>query len=125
MALPYQDSVNTLDAFSTELLSRLKAPYSTIDALEFVANDSAGLMALAMALDVGSRITVTEGATGLSSDDYFVNTYELILEPGKLICKLGNLEAAGVSGNVGLWGTIAADSGDWGTGTGDATNWTF
>jgi len=125
IALPYLDNVNTVEAFSTELLTRLKDPVSTIDNVEFIANSNATLMAAAMALDVGMRFTLSETVTGFSSADFFVNTYELTLEPGKLTCKLGNLEPAGVTENIGIWGTVAGDSGVWGTNAGDSSRWVF
>lgn len=127
IALPYLDNINTVAAFSTELLARLKDPFSTVDSLEFIANYNSTLMAAAVTFDVGSRFTMSETVTGFSTDDFFVNTYELTIEPGKLTCKLGNLESASVvpGEEIGMWGTGAADSTDWGTTVADAGVWVF
>ena len=124
-ALPYLDSINTITAFATELLARLKDPVTAIESLEFVANTNATLMAAAMDSDVGYRTTLTETVTGFSADDFFINSYDLIIEPGKLTCKFGNLEPAGLTANIGIWGTNAGDSGDWGTVAGDSSRWVF
>jgi hypothetical protein len=122
--MPYQDSVATVEAFALTLLSQKKDPHSNVDSLEFVANKTDTLMGYAMALDVGSRITVTETVSGISSD-FFVNKYSLTIEPGKITCKLENLEACYSQAVIGIWGTNASDSTYWGPGTGTIGNWVF
>lgn len=126
-ALPYQDNVNVISAFSSELLPRLKSPFSAVDELEFIANSNATLMAAAMTCDVGYMITFSETVTGFSSANYFVNSYELKLEPGKITCKLGNLEKSiAVAGEtIWIWGTDASDSTMWGTNASDSGTWIF
>jgi hypothetical protein len=121
--LPYLDSINTITAFAVEILALKKDQHTVVDSVEFIANDSAQLMALAMALDVGSRFTLYETVTGISSD-YYVNTYELTQDGPVLRCRLGNLETAGLV-DAGMWGTGAADSGEWGTDPSDSTDWIF
>jgi hypothetical protein len=125
-SLPYQDNVNTVEAFSTELLAKLKDQYSTVDGLEFIANSTSTLMGYAMSLDVGLRITASETVTGIAAIDFFVNSYDLTIEAGKLTCKLGNLESVvGSTANIGIWGTNAGDSTDWGTNAADSGRWVF
>jgi len=91
IAFPYRSEVWWLGSLVTNLLAQYKDPRSQIDNLEFIANANDTLMTAAMACDVGSKITLSETVTGFSADDYIVSSYDLILEPGKLTCKLGNL----------------------------------
>lgn len=121
--MTYQDNVNVVDAFAVTILAAKKAPHSDIDSLEFIAGTDA-LMATAMALDVGSRITVIETVTGISTD-FFVNKYILTIEGNILHCKLENLESLASAGVIGIWGTNASDSTFWGAGTGVIGNWIF
>lgn len=122
--MPYQASVNVVDAFAADLLAKKKDPHSDIESMEFVANSSAALMAAAMAIDIGSRITVNETVTGLATD-FFVNKYSLTIENEKLICRLDALESLGSTGTIGIWGTSASDSTFWGAGTATIGNWIF
>jgi hypothetical protein len=64
--------------------------------------------------------------TGIAAIDFFVNSYDLTIEAGKLTCKLGNLESVvGSTANIGIWGTNAGDSTDWGTNAADSGRWVF
>ena len=123
--LPYQDSINVIDAFAATMLDAKKDPHSDIDSLEFVANKNDTLMKAAMTIDVGSRITIAETVSGISTD-FFVNKYSLVFEPGILRCKLENLEALTSTGAIGVWGTDASEATWWGPGTdGVVGNWVF
>lgn len=94
IAFPYLNAAATVAAFSASILALCKDPHSTVDSLEFIANSNDTLMSAAMVNDVGTRITQSETVTGFSADDFFVNSYDLTLEPNKLTCKLGNLVPA-------------------------------
>lgn len=109
LAFPYLNNIHGVDAFSTGLLARLKDPHSSVDSLEFVADKDDTLMAAAMACDVGQRITLSETVTGITVHDYAIGTYGLILEPGKLTCKLGNLERSEVWDDIGTWEETPSD----------------
>lgn len=123
---PYQDNVNVLDAFATDMLNKYYVPISDLESLSFVANTSAALMAAAMAIDVGSVITVIETVTGISAN-FAVNKYGLTIEHGRIICTLENLEklSAGLA-TIGVWGPGAGDATYWGPGgAGTIGNWVF
>jgi hypothetical protein len=94
IAFPYLDNLDTLSVFAATVFNDAKIPKSAVDSLEFIANASVQRMTDAMACDVGRRITLTETVTGFSAKDFFVNSYGLTLERGKLTCKLGNLVPA-------------------------------
>jgi len=122
--LNYQDSVNVVEAFATTLLSQKKDPHSDIDYIEFIANSSPELMAAALALDVGSRITLIETATGIESA-FFVNRYTLKIDGKMLICRLEALARFDDNGTIGYWGPGDNDSTYWGAGTATIGNWVF
>jgi hypothetical protein len=128
-SMPYQDSLNTVDAFTQELMYMTANPMSHIDSMEFIASKDSTLMGYAMVMDIGSRITISETVSGFGtvrSFDLFLNKYSLIFEPGVLRCKLENFVTYLDSGVIGVWGTSASDSTYWGpAGTGTIGNWVF
>jgi hypothetical protein len=124
-SMPYQDSVNTIQAFTNQILYMVQYPYSNVDNIEFIASKDGTLMTAGMVLDVGSRITASETVSGINTD-FYVNKYSLIFEPGVLRCKLENMVINYSNRIIGVWGTNASDSTYWGpAGTGTIGNWVF
>jgi hypothetical protein len=125
-SMPYQDSVNTVDAFSQELLNMYNNPSSHVDSMEFVVNNTNTLMTYAMVIDVGAYIAITEPISSMAANGFFVNKYSLMFEPGVMRCRLENLVMNTVFTSTGIWGTDSTDSSYWGpAGTGSIGNWVF
>lgn len=126
LAFPYLDNINTLETFGAEALRIGKDVFSDVEEITFIANQNSTMMGYFLAIDVGSRITLTETVAGFSSTDFFVNKISVDFEHGQIICRLQNLVPHSlVAGSFGIWGTDASNSGVWGTNAGDSSAWTF
>ncbi len=79
-----QDDPDTAQDMADYILSLYKDPVDSVSGIEFVANTDDTVMGYARDLEIGSRITLTETQTGLSSYACFVQAINHRIEPVKL-----------------------------------------
>lgn len=91
--MPYQSQSTFGDAAATEILRRHKNPTSTISGVNFIANKNSTLMSYAITHGIGTRDTITETATGISSG-FFINGFDYELLPGNVLSVTWILERA-------------------------------
>lgn len=77
-SMPYQTNPDVAKIIASEIIRRYKDPQTQLPSVKYNANRSDAIMAYALTLGIGSRITITETMTGID-DDYFINgtLYEL------------------------------------------------
>lgn len=92
--MPYQDNVNTVYDITSAILGKTKSERALPDEMSFGANNDSTLMAAAMALDIGKKVTLTEAAVGYSAKIFAVMGYGLELRQGQLKCTLAPLISA-------------------------------
>ena len=108
--MPYQDNQHHGEDFKNHFSADNATLKTSVESVEFIANISDAWMKAALALDVGSRISVTETVTGISGE-YFVNGYGLNIEPGGIIrCILSPLVPAETTTYFQIGGTIGTTS---------------
>jgi hypothetical protein len=93
----YQSSAVFGDSLSKELLRRGKNPYSNVEPVEFIANNSDALMIQARDGQIGDKVTVPETVTGINRD-FFVNGIEYELSAGPILKVRYILEPVWASG---------------------------
>lgn len=91
--MPYQSSANVGKVVADELLRRTKDEHTQIKSITYNANRNSTFMGYALTLFIGSRITVTETVSGVSTD-FFVNGMEFNVDPGKILNVTYYLERA-------------------------------
>jgi hypothetical protein len=69
--LPYEADTNVAQDVSDEVLTMQENAFTAVESVVFDAQASTTLMDAALTLDVGSRITIEETASGISND-YFI-----------------------------------------------------
>jgi hypothetical protein len=86
--MPYGDNASFGRGFSNWLLRQTKTPYSSVESVTFVANQSEEIYKRALALEPGSRIRLQETQTGIAGD-FFVNGISYSIgSPGVLYATL-------------------------------------
>lgn len=82
--LPYIDDYYTANDFATAIYNRVSAPATDIESVSFYADANSTLMGYALSCDVGSRITLTETATGVDRDFWINKVTWRIQSDGRL-----------------------------------------
>lgn len=80
-SIPYQSDFNTAQDFCDVLLMRNKEVLTEVQNVSYYAEASDTLMAGALSVDIGDRITLIEEATGLEAD-FFVNGVQFDIVKG-------------------------------------------
>lgn len=88
--LKYQGDVALAQSYAEFLNIQFQSVEDQVEYLEFLANDSAALLAAAFEREPGDIITVTEEVTGLSAVDAVIHSVEFEVAEGPAIrCKWG------------------------------------
>ena len=95
--MPYQTSTTVGETVAAELLRRHKDPATQIQKIKYNANRSTTFMGYALTLGIGSRITITEAVSGISTA-FFINAVEFELEDDILNVSYVVEKAFGASG---------------------------
>jgi hypothetical protein len=82
----YQDNSNNSLAWAQYWLGQLKTSREDVIGVTFSPSRSAALMTAFLSMDIGSRFTLTEDMTALSSQDYFINGNNFTIDGGNLSC---------------------------------------
>jgi len=91
--MPYQNNANFAVAVNAELKRRYKDPRTNVRGVTFDANKSATLMGYALTKGIGTRVTITETATGIDLD-FYINGFEYKLLEGGILKMTWILEPA-------------------------------
>lgn len=110
MDLPFEGDSNVIQSASDYVQSTYNSLTRRVQKLTFVANESAAKMLLAMTVEPGDRITVTEPVTGVSSAESLVQAVSLKIQERFLTCTLELAPAS--TQTFWLWGV--AGKSEWG-----------
>jgi hypothetical protein len=94
--IPYQGTFHIGQDFANELNRRYRNPFTKISSVMFYADVDSTLMAAALTLDIGGRITLKEAVTGISAD-FYINGRDYTITPTHALMVRWILEAANVS----------------------------
>jgi hypothetical protein len=80
IVLQYQDNPLVAQDWADSILSGWKDPITLVKSVTFWANRSDALLAAALSVEIGNRVTLTESVSAISSADYVVNGIQLWLK---------------------------------------------
>ena len=104
---PNSGDPNTGNDFSGFLLSVFKDPATFVQSLTMIGQTNPEFASYALALEPGSRIKLSEGVTGLSDKQYFINGYSASVIRGG-ICKYKYTLTDATAGAFWFLGTVGA-----------------
>jgi hypothetical protein len=111
---PYQDSRAITQGLCDLILTQREDLQAQPRSIEFIANKRAALMQLAMDVEVGDKLTLTNAYTGLNATQVQVQRIELANDGPNLICRLGIAPTSDLSSAptapTGLSVTVASDT---------------
>lgn len=110
---PYQDSRAITQGLCDLILAQRENLQAQPRSIEFIANKRPSLMQLAMDVEVGDKLSLTNAMTGLNATQVQVQRIELANDGPNLICRLGIAPTSNLSSPptapTGLSVTVASD----------------
>lgn len=104
---PNSGDPNTGNDFAGQLLSTYKDPATFVKAITILGQTNPEFAGYALNLEPGSRVKLSEGVTGLTDKEYFINGYTCTVVRGG-ICKYKYILTDATAGNFWFLGVVGA-----------------